>query len=112
MADLCRHCNTELPINYGGPCPECGGRGREINLEIKNSKHRTISLTASLIRVRESYERNPRALAIVILVGICSPILGLYVAGLSGVILGLLFSALSFSVGLRAITKVKEIDRG
>jgi hypothetical protein len=112
MPDLCRHCGTELPINYDRSCPECGGKGRETNLEVRNSRHHVISLTANLIRVRESYEKNPRALTIVILVGICSPFVGLFAAGLWGVVLGLLFGVLSFFVGLRAITKVKEIDRG
>ena len=60
--------------------------------------------------VREYYERNKIFLSILIVISVVSPFFGLYFAGMNGVLIGLLFSVLSFFIGLRAVTKVKEIS--
>lgn len=112
MPDLCKHCKAELPISHDGPCPECGGTGKNAILNAQSGVLSISGTTAKLTRIREYYEKKPLALGALIMIGVGAPILGHYVAGLPGVIVGLLFSALSFSIGLRAITRVKEINRG
>jgi hypothetical protein len=67
---------------------------------------------ASLKHVREYYEKHQVLLAVVTIVTVGSPFLGLVLAGWIGVAVGLLIDLTAFVVGFRAVTKVREIREG
>lgn len=62
--------------------------------------------------VHEYYERHPILLPIVMSITIGSPFLGLVLAGWVGVVAGLFIGLIAFFLGLRAVTKVREIQEG
>ncbi len=105
----CTHCGEELPRDYIGDCPSCGKTGRHITGLVSDS--RKFSDTAKIERTRETTEINRNAHIGVILVSVASPFVGFFLGGWAGVVVGLLFSALCYSFGLRAVTKVREILR-
>jgi len=62
--------------------------------------------------IHEYYERHQILLLIVIGITIGSPFLGLVLAGWIGVVAGLVIGLIPFFLGLRAVTKVREIREG
>lgn len=61
---------------------------------------------------REFYQKNKPVLAFTIAITIASAFVGLFFAGLPGVIVGLVLGAISSLLGPRAVTKVREIKSG
>jgi hypothetical protein len=61
---------------------------------------------------REYFEKRPLSLALVALLTGGSPFVGLFLFGWPGVLVGLIVSTAAFFLGLRAITKVRDIERG
>lgn len=62
--------------------------------------------------VREYYERHRVLLPVVIGLTLGAPFLGLVLFEWVGVLVGLMASAITFLLGLRAVTKVREIHHG
>ena len=62
--------------------------------------------------VREYYEKHPVLLPGVIGITIGAPFLGLLLAGWVGVAAGIAIGGITFLLGLRAMTKVREIREG
>lgn len=58
------------------------------------------------------YEKHKVLLPVVVGITLGSPFLGLVLAGWSGVVVGLAIGLLAFLLGLRAVTKVREIREG
>ncbi len=106
----CKHCGASRDDGDLGPCPNCGKTGRIISASIEDS----ISLSESLgwKHTKEYYEKNRSAQIIVLIISICSPLVGLLLAGVPGVILGFLLSFLSYFFGAKAIIKIREITHG
>jgi hypothetical protein len=61
---------------------------------------------------REFVQRNKRWMLFVLVVTIAGPIVGYFIAGLSGALVGLLLDVLALVLGDRAIIRVREIERG
>ena len=89
MPDLCKHFRTELPINHEGTCPECGGTGKIITLNVHDSILVTDVTTVKLMRIREFYEKNPLILVLGILLTLISSFIGLVRSDYKGFIAGL-----------------------
>ena len=92
------------------PCPHCGNTARTFEVEATA----TVRATASLAweKTHEEIERHwPWLLASLVLT-IVGSLVGLLVGGLLGLVLGLALGLLSFPVGLRSATLVREIERG
>ena len=106
----CKWCGTSLSPTHTGPCPKCGKEGKIIAVEIKE----TIRLKDSLNweRQREFFERNPKIKWLIIAIIFGSPLLGLILSGLVGFVTGFFLGLLSCLLGLLAVTKVREIERG
>lgn len=104
---FCARCGYSIGPDWqmGQPCPQCGNH--IISAAVRGSVQ--ISATARLQSVREFYEKNTTALILSIIITVISSFLGLFIIGWIGVIVGLVLGAISFWVGLRAITKVREI---
>ena len=60
----------------------------------------------------EFYEKNHGALLALILLSVASPFIGLFLAGWWGIMAGLLLGAVSYVLGPKAVTKVREIRSG
>ena len=106
----CSGCGYVLPLDHSGPCPRCGDirKTRDIHL------HATLNFKGLVHwqHVREYYEKHPLPLAVVIILGVGSSLLGLVLTGWIGVAVGLLIGLVAFLIGPRAVTKVREIRRG
>ncbi len=89
------------------PCPQCGSTSRAIAVSV----HDTVNVSERIVweTRREFYEKNVPALVVVVLIAVGSPVLGLLIAGLPGVLIGLLLSGVSYFLGPIAATKVREI---
>jgi hypothetical protein len=102
----CLGCGREL--DRPGPCPDCGGANRAIHLTARTELKLGQSMTTT--RLRQSLEKNKPLLAVVLVITVSSPFLGLFLAGAPGVLAGLVLGILSFALGLFAVTRVRESD--
>ena len=77
-SEHCKECGTSLPINYKGLCPKCGGKKRQINIEVNEIIK--ISEAFKISTIREFYKKNPRAIVInivfVIFISIAASVIG------------------------------------
>jgi hypothetical protein len=62
-------------------------------------------------KTREYWEKRPFVILLVVALTLGSPLVGMFLAGLAGVVIGLLISVLSLVLGLFAITRVREVTR-
>ena len=106
----CSGCGEILPLNYDKPCPKCGDTRKTHDVVIQETAH--VSASMSWRHIHEYYERHPVLLPIVVAITVGSPFLGLLFAGWPGVIVGLVIGLGVFFLGLRAVTKVREIREG
>jgi len=106
----CRYCNTPLPVDHKGPCPNCGKIGKNISVEL----HETISVTESLSweKRKEFWEKNSKMMVLIWSITLISPILGWFITGAIGIIIGLILGIAVNLLGPYAVTKVREIERG
>jgi hypothetical protein len=111
-SDICRDCGYRFRDegNNGVPCPRCGGKNRIMSPSV----HENIGLSDSVgwKSRREFYEKNRALLWVIVAVTVISPFLGLLLAGIPGVIVGLLLGGASYLLGPHAATKVREMERG
>ena len=110
MTARCDHCGRFLPETHTGPCPNCGKSGKTITVTVQDRIQ--ISDTVHHTSIREYYEKNTLMLTIVVGITVFSSFLGLFLGGVPGVFAGLLLGAVSFFLGPRAETKVREITHG
>jgi len=106
----CSGCGELLPDNYTEPCPKCGDTQKMHFVSTHDVAHAEESLGWQ--HIREYYERHAIFLIIVIVITIGSPFLGLVLAGWIGIAIGLVIGIATFFLGLRAVTKVREIREG
>ena len=107
---VCRGCGKPLPIDFTGPCPDCGCLAKnkivicEDSLGFKDS--------FSWKRQRTFFEKNMPLFCLSIALTIVSPIIGYFVVGLIGLVVGFLLGGISYVVGLYSVTKIREIHEG
>jgi len=106
----CKWCGVTLSPTHTGPCPKCGKLGKKISLTLTE----TIGFKDSLKweKQREFFEQNPKIKWLIVAITIGSPFVGLVMAGLLGVVIGLVLGVLSYLLGPYAVVKVREIERG
>ncbi len=92
------------------PCPRCGSTARTF--------HATGGAT---VRVRASfawekwhsfYERRPLLIAAAALLTVAGSLSGLAIHGVLGLLAGLALSVIASWIGVGAITKVREVEKG
>ena len=105
---FCKKCGWILSPTSVGHCPNCGNRGKVIIAEVTD----TVKVKDSWESRREFFERNPKIMWLIIAITLSSPLLGLILSGLVGLIIGLFLGFLSYLLGPLAVTKVREIERG
>ena len=109
----CKSCGKELSLEHEGACPDCGHTEKETFLAIGIASEIDEALPLSWIKViRESRKIRPVLTSIWVAVTVGSPFVGLFLAGWPGVLVGLVFATAGTIVGLHAITKEREIERG
>lgn len=109
-SSTCDNCKLKLPDSYTGTCPKCGHLGKTTVMQINDSL--TISDSFSWKTTKEFYEKNKPMLAIVIVLSIISPLVGVVLAGIPGIIVGFIISGLCYFLSPLAIIKIREIERG
>lgn len=110
MHPWCRHCGASLAPAHQGPCPSCGGSGKDASVDIDFAS--SSQLTGSWERTREFLRFHWVWAIILSVIVLGSPFIGLLIAGPWGILIGFLLSVLSVPVGIFAVTKVHEILRG
>jgi hypothetical protein len=108
----CSGCGLALASDHIGPCPNCGDQRKTHILTLAASFKGEGQLNTKWQHIREYYDKHPVPLTLVLLITFGSPFLGLFLGGLAGVLIGLGVSVVSFLLGLRAVTKVREIREG
>jgi len=112
----CTACGHELALEHTGPCPSCGGVKSRVVVSILAADEVSVApgLSWEKRSIREFYEKHPAALGTTVVLVLASSLVGVFLAGMVGLVVGLLLSVIGSVVGLGAITKVREktIERG
>ena len=108
----CAECGCSLAVGYKEPCPKCGSPNRQTNVALQGAIEVDTALSVSWVKTREYYKKHKLLFPMALALTIGAPFIGLFLAGWSGVVISLPLSALCFWIGLRGITKVREIERG
>jgi len=110
--DICKGCGYKF--SYEGenrsPCPACGCKSRIISASVQDGI--CLSDSVGWISRREFYEKNQTLFIMIVAITIISPFIGLVLAGIPGIVVGLLLGAVSYILGPHATTKVREIEAG
>lgn len=106
----CKHCGSMWDEDDHGTCSNCGKEGRKIIKKVEGRVNFVSSL--GWLHTKEFYEKDKSALIIVLLIPIVSSFVGYFFGGAQGVIIGLGLSIIGILLGLKAITKVREIKHG
>ena len=106
----CSHCGEPLANSHTGPCPKCGKVGKTISVSITEDV--VVSDSIGWQTTKEFYKKNHKAFAVIVGITITSPFIGLFVAGIWGVVIGLLLSGIAYFFGPKAVIKVREIRSG
>jgi hypothetical protein len=92
------------------PCPDCGSRTRLVEKELTATVRTTASLAWT--KTHEEIERSWPWLLAALGLTVAGSVVGFVLGGIEGLLIGLLLGLLSFPVGLRAATRVREIEHG
>jgi DNA-directed RNA polymerase subunit RPC12/RpoP len=101
---------SSLPVEQRDPCPSCGSKSRQFEVHLTA----VVRVAATIGReVRRSYyERSLPSLIVLALLTVSSGLIGgLILSGWSSVGVSITFSVASFFVGLRAVTKVRKVEK-
>lgn len=107
---ICQHCGHLLTVDHSGPCPNCGKTGKLVKKKMAAVACGVASI--SWKSIHEYYENNRTAKVAVIVITALSPLVGLVLAGIPGVIVGLILGGLAYFISPYAVTKVREIRHG
>lgn len=105
----CANCGKHLSPENADPCPNCGSEEREVIVTLQETA--VVDENIAPRTLREFWERNWPILSTVTAVAVGSPFLGLFLAGWTGVWIGLPLSLFSLIAGFFSVTKVREITR-
>jgi len=106
----CAKCSTQFPDTVGKnrrECPNCGSTSRFSIADAESKLELEDRLDSKSIRI--FYKRNPAVFCLVVVLTICAPFLGLFLAGWIGVLIGIVVGLVSVFLGPRAIERVWEI---
>lgn len=106
----CSACGEPLPLDYAGSCPGCGDTRKTHDVQLQSPLR--IHPSLGWKHIHEYYERHKILFPLLLAITITAPFLGLVLAGWLGIVAGLLISLATLYLGLRAITKVREIREG
>lgn len=106
----CDNCKVKLPDAHSGVCPKCGHLGKNTEIQINDSL--AVSDSFSWRTTREFYEKNKPILTVIVVLSIISPLVGVVLAGVPGIIVGFLISGFCYFLSPRAIIKIREIENG
>jgi hypothetical protein len=102
--------SASLPPEQREPCPDCGSTSRRFEVHL-NAVVRAVATVAREVR-RSYYEHSLEWLVVVAALTIASGLIGgLVVTGWASAGASFGFSVASFLAGLRAVTRVREVER-
>ncbi len=104
----CNHCNINLPDTHTGACPKCGHIGKSTKMQISDKL--SVSDSISWKTTKEFYEKNKSILTVIIVLSIISPLVGVVLAGVPGIIVGFIISGLCYFLSPLAIIKIRETE--
>ena len=108
----CANCGNLLAPSHKGPCPFCGSEQKLIKVNVHETLNVRVTERLMWTKTREYFENHWPTFVATIALTIASPFIGLFVLGLIGAGIGLIFSVITLVVGFFAVTKVREVERG
>jgi len=109
MSPLCSICDMELSADDRGPCCRCGGTAKTFRMEFFA---KALSDSSVCLEHRhEYYQKNYGALVVGITVVVVSSVLGFFLQGWVGSLIGLFIGLLSLWAIPSLRTKVVEKTR-
>lgn len=99
-----------LPSSEREPCPDCDSLGRLF--EASGTVAVGVAASLAWTKIHEEVERSWPWLLASLGLTIAGSLVGVFLGGVPGLLVGLLLGLLSFPVGLRAATRVREIEHG
>jgi ABC-type amino acid transport system permease subunit len=96
-------------VNFVGS-PTCGSLVRDIELRLSGAVN--VSGSLSWTKIHEKVERSWPWLLGSIMLTVAGSLIGLVLGDVLGLVVGLVIGLLSFPVGLRAATRIREIEHG
>jgi hypothetical protein len=85
--------------------------GKDVEVKLTGVEARGEIGRISWTKTREYWEKRPFVILLVVALTFGSPLVGLFLGGLVGVVVGLVVSLLSLALGFVAITKVRDVTR-
>ncbi|AKB24251.1 hypothetical protein MSMTP_0782 [Methanosarcina sp. MTP4] len=107
ITTICKLCGEPLGSNHSGSCPKCGGFGKKDLIEVGT----TVVVNTGPIELNsenEHVEENKKIKWLTLIITLLSPFLGLLLTGLSGVLVGLVISVISYKLGIKASKIILE----
>jgi hypothetical protein len=95
-----------LKVGFEGSCPKCGNKKKFISLKLFDRITFKETLTSEFRR--EYLKENIYIKWTLIMITLTSLILGFFITGTTGVILGLVIGILTYLIGPYAVLRVRE----
>ena len=93
---FCKWCGEPLPPSHIGKCPKCGKVGKNISASF--SETITIQDFLDWERIQKYYRENKKIKWLAFAITFGSPLIGFWVNGVLGVILGLAIGLISWII--------------
>src|SRR5437016_3772739 len=90
----CHICQASLRADHHGVCPNCGKAGAGPDRSVHVERSFKDSLTAE--RRRDFYERHKSIAVLMVLIVFSSPILGVFLKGVPGLLLGVIIPVVGY----------------
>lgn len=103
----CRNCKAALPAGHHGPCPNCGD---QLTFTAGGAHSERFFKESLESNTRRGFYEGHKSIAILMIVIIFTfPIIGVFVRGVSGLLLGVVTSVLSYYLLPYAALTVRRI---
>jgi predicted nucleic acid-binding Zn ribbon protein len=91
---ICNNCRAALPAHHHGLCPNCGKPGTSGNASIDSE--RSLEGLPHSEKRRDFYERHKAVAVLMMLIIFVFPIIGVFLMGVPGLLLGAATSILGY----------------
>jgi hypothetical protein len=106
----CTACNAPMDASVAGPCPNCGAMDTKLVYSTQ-AVTANVAPTINIAKIHPYIAFNKRAIVVLILITLISPLITFFLPGLIGIGVSYALSIIGIVIGYYAITKVHDIER-
>ena len=106
---ICKGCGAPIPLDYQGPCPNCGQESKEIRLTLE--ERITIKEELTISQEMEHIETNVGWLTVTVMLTVVSALIS-YVLPLANplpVVISIVFGVISIYLGDKTRRRIRTI---